>query len=345
MRQISVGTVVVCLAVQAGCAWPDPSGNWDVPREPPATTPTPTPPPTPVDPPTACGVAPGIGYEQPRPNVMLLVDRSGSMSAPGGCAAGSCPSKWQQLLALGGYLADVKQHARLGLTVFPSLEGEACSVGAGTMVPLSDADDVDAQILDSVARIAPGGRTPIAAALDALTATGALDDPTRDNVIVLLTDGQPNCTCEGDDADCEREEAIAAVTRLADRPVPVTLDVVGFGASATAASATLSAMAETAGSAIPGPVSYFQAETVEQLIGRLYQVAAGLAPCRFLLDELPAEDALVVHVDDGEAEACADAPCLAGYSYDRAGGVVELHGETCEAIRDGGCHNVWFESR
>lgn len=344
--QVRMGSLLLGVAVQAACAWPDPTGQWQPPADVVDDGVLVVEPVDPVvDPAPACPGVQGIAYEQPRPNVMLLVDRSGSMSAPGTCSEGACPSKWNQLLALGGYLEDVKAHATLGLTVFPDLEGDACGASAGTLVPLSDAADVDSQILAAVSRTAPGGRTPIAAALDALGRSGTLDDPDRENIIVLLTDGQPNCTCANEEVACEEASAVAAVSRLASRDVPIKVDVVGFGSSATAASQTLSAMATAAGTALPGPVAYFEAETVEQLIGYLYQIAAGLAPCRFQLDELPEPENLVVHLDDAEVPVCTTTPCTAGYVYDRPRGEVELQGDSCQAIRDGACHSVWFESR
>ena len=212
----------------------------------------------------SCPAVGGISYERPRPNVMLLVDRSGSMAEPGACDDATCPSKWQQLLALAPYLEDIKSHARLGLSVFPSSGTDGCGVSAGVQVPLSDAPNVDEQILNAVAGLAPDGRTPIASALDEVSFAGGLDDPSRDNVVVLLTDGQPNCACNGD-AACEQQAAVEAVQRLRGLNVPIRLNVVGFGSGAEEASETLSAMAVAAGTAIPGPVSYFQAGTIEEL--------------------------------------------------------------------------------
>ncbi len=295
-------------------------------------------------PPNQCPGAGGIEYQQPAPNVLLLVDRSGSMGEPGACATSTCPTKWQQLLALGSYLGDVKTRARLGMNVFPAPGDPGCGVSSEPLVPISQAPDVDQQILQAVATVGPGGRTPIAAALDEIGDSGLLDDATRDNVVVLLTDGMPNCACE-DDGECERDAAVAAVTALRNRAVPIRVDVVGFGYSADTASDTLSAMAVAAGTDLPGEVKYFRAGTIEELIARLYQVAAGLAPCRFSLDDRPPPAELVVHLDDTEVAACENAPCGAGYVYQEAQGMVELYGASCAAIRDGQCHQVWFERR
>lgn len=73
-------------------------------------------------------------------------------------------------------------------------------------------------------------------------------------------------------------------------------------------------MAVAAGTDLPGDVKYFRASTIEDLIARLYQVAAGPAPCRFSLDDRPAPEDLVVHLEDTEVAACENAPCGAGYT-------------------------------
>ena len=216
-------------------------------------------------------------------------------------------------------------------------------VADGLMVPLSDAPDISEQILEVLSSLAPNGRTPIAAALDEVATFGGLNDPSRDNILVLLTDGEPNCSCTEGDTVCEHDEAVAAVQRLANAEVPVLVDVIGFGDSATEAGATLSAMAVAGGTALPGEVKYFEARTIEELIARLMQLTAAAAPCRFALDELPAPEDLRVHLDDGVVEACTSEPCSSGYLYDLDNGVVELQGDSCQALRDGQCHDVWFE--
>lgn len=281
-----------------------------------------------------------IGFESVAPNVLLLLDRSGSMAQPSQCGEATCPSKWEQILALGGYLEEVKRGARLGAAFFPSTTRDGCYVATVPDVPLSDAPDIDEQIMSAAYRTRPGGSTPLAAALDQMRLNGGLDDRTRDNNLIILTDGHPNCACAGSDAECERAAAVAAVAALATADPPVDVYVIGFGASARAAQETLGEMARAA-----GHEDYYQADTVEQLIGRLYEVAIENVSCTFGLDEWPAPEDLIVWMDDVEVPACTTEPCDAGYSYDPDIGEVVLLGTTCAALRDGMPHNVWFDRR
>lgn len=281
---------------------------------------------------------PGIRHHAVKANVMLLVDRSGSMAEPADCGLANCPSKWEQLLSLGVYLSEAKELANLGLAVFPSPEGNGCSVSPCVLVPLSDDPDVDEQIMDAVARVTPGGRTPVAAALDELRLVGGLDDRERDNTVVVLTDGRPNCSCADNDVDCERDAAVRAVERLENSDPPVDIDVIGFGTSAQDAHDTLLAMALAA-----GDENYYQSDTIEDLIGTMYEIGIKNAPCTFYLDEWPEPDRIIVWMDSVQVPPCQAEPCESGYTYDPSAGIVEFHGATCAGLRDGEQHHVWFD--
>lgn len=273
-----------------------------------------------------------------KPNVLLLIDRSCSMAEPSDCGEASCPSKWQELLALSAYLREAKDLARLGAAFFPA-DGSACNAGTSLDVPLSEAPNVDEQITNAARATRPGGQTPIAAALDAIGNLGVLEDPDRDNILLLLTDGRPTCGCADRDPACERDVAVSAVERLVARSIHVDLDVIGFSASARDAQDTLTAMAQAA-----GDDAYYQADSIEALIGTLYEVSVNNVPCKFLLDELPEPERLIVWKDGEQVPACTADPCADGYVYDRDAGTVELQGDACAAMRDGESHNVWFET-
>jgi hypothetical protein len=306
-----------------------------------------TPPPDAGTPPPDAGtpVVPGIQFQPVRPNAMLLVDRSGSMGEPGACSEATCPSKWSQLLSLGPYLEQVEAGARLGLSIFPS--HDACGSSA-PLVPISDAPGAASRILTALSSLRPNGKTPVASAIRALTAGAGLDDPDRDNVVIVLTDGQPNCGCNGDLA-CERTLAVQAVQAFMGRNLPNYLYVIGFGASAASqAGETLDAMALAAGAQRPAPgqPAYYQADTIEDLIARLYAVTVQVQPCEYILDDTPPADRLIVWLDGEDVSPCTTAgTCDRGYRYDPAASSVSLHGETCATLRDGEPHEIWFDER
>ncbi|HVP59673.1 MAG TPA: adventurous gliding motility lipoprotein CglB [Myxococcaceae bacterium] len=201
------------------------------------------------------------------------------------CNTAVCPTRWSELTkALDNYIAQYPLIGRYGLSLFPEPESNG---GCGptskqtSSLPTSPADD-DATLqgaadatraaLDAVKSSNPpgptgtGGGTPTAASLAFLVSVPQLvSDNTREQIVILFTDGLPNCT--GDPAvqdlagtvacqctfgpaldDCapsippykgagclDVDQAVKAVQVLAERKVQTY--VVGFGAEAGTATA------------------------------------------------------------------------------------------------------------
>jgi hypothetical protein len=147
-----------------------------------------------------------------KPNLMLLVDRSGSMGEPldAGCSHG-CDTRLSELKsAMDGFLPGAGDLARLGLTVFPA-EGGACagSTPASTLVSLPAPTLTDdgtagvlaqsaAQVAQAIRGLEANGGTPTGSSLAYLSTLAGLTDATdhRDDYVLLLTDGLPNCNPE-----------------------------------------------------------------------------------------------------------------------------------------------------
>jgi hypothetical protein len=145
------------------------------------------------------------------PDVMLVVDRSGSMQQPlnsmdpacRGCGGGMCPpgcqTRARQLQqSLGSFLMGAQDTGRFGLVIFPS--NASCGGPSTTAVPLPMSDD-PAVLQMQVAAVATqlgmmtfGGGTPTSQALQFAATDGALTaDRAREHFLVLVTDGPPNC--------------------------------------------------------------------------------------------------------------------------------------------------------
>lgn len=153
-----------------------------------------------------------------KPNVMLVIDKSGSMESPinpsaatcGGCGPSmpcpaSCPTRISELRsAMSTFLSRSGQNARLGMTFFPTDSACGSPVAIDVALPAPTADDAadsaplvaQAQAIDSrIQAVAPTGGTPTAEALRFVGALPGLRDngDNRDDLIILLTDGLPNC--------------------------------------------------------------------------------------------------------------------------------------------------------
>ena len=228
-----------------------------------------------------------------KPNVMVLVDKSGSMDQPvntslpgcttsnGLCGTGDnakitpcnttvCPTRWSQLnLALDSFLQTQAQTVRFGLSFFPEpvsgVDQPNCvpTSAARVDLPADPQDDSPATLsaLSDSARVAlasvksqnppgplgTGGATPTGPSLQFFSTYTPLLDPLRLDLIVLLTDGLPNCNDSIPTASCvctaaadscppasttslnclDKDRTVDAVRDLASRGVHVV--VIGFG--------------------------------------------------------------------------------------------------------------------
>ncbi len=228
-----------------------------------------------------------------KPNVMVLVDKSGSMDQPilpslpacttgqGLCGTGDtaklnpcnpvvCPTRWSELnLALDSFLQAQAQTVRFGLAFFPEpaagVDQPNCvpTPAARVDLPADPNDDSAATLsaLSTAARTAlasvrsqnavgptgTGGATPTGPSLGFFSSYTPLLNPLRLDIVLLLTDGLPNCNGNIGAASCvctdtantcppvsstslnclDKDRTVQAVHDLAGRGVHVV--VIGFG--------------------------------------------------------------------------------------------------------------------
>ncbi len=242
--------------------------------------------------------------KQLAPNVMMLLNKSGSMltntsiaspcpSTIGGCGPGApcpagCPTRISDLQeSMNQFLTNQGTVARFGVSTFP--KDSACSATSGSEVlaPLPAAslsDDLAAlqaqanQANSAIAALVPSGGKPIADSLRFVGALPELTDPDRQNFVLLVTDGLPNCNannpntcanasaCQCTTSACttanglctlgclDADGTVAAVSEL--RAKAIKTIVIGLGADvATGVAAdTLNRMADAGGFARACPM-------------------------------------------------------------------------------------------
>lgn len=153
-----------------------------------------------------------------KPNVMLTVDRSGSMGAKidAACQGAACATRMGDLKqAVSTFTTLADTHLRLGLTAFPrdpttQSGAEASCLAADSVAvalpPSARADDSQADQANRTAAVLvnaavqalnPAGGTPTGATLSFLGAQAGLNaNDFRNDFVLLLTDGLPNCNAE-----------------------------------------------------------------------------------------------------------------------------------------------------
>ncbi|MEL7061507.1 MAG: VWA domain-containing protein [Acidobacteriota bacterium] len=183
-----------------------------------------------------------------RSKVLLVVDRSGSMTAavePNG------PTRLEVAQDLLRDLTTVSC-PQVEFALMPFAADGNCAAGTVT----SPFGAVAADLETAIATMAPGGRTPIAATLDGVPAAFGddLDDPAVLPSVILITDGDESCAQPVDAARAAADLARAGVVTYA----------VGFQLRGEARD-TLELIAEAGGAPRAGDPSFYPAESAAEL--------------------------------------------------------------------------------
>ncbi|MGB8332481.1 MAG: vWA domain-containing protein [Polyangiales bacterium] len=261
------------------------------------------------------------------PNIMLIVDRSGSMlrDFEGDCPynGNGCPNfgtpnpdfdeaRWDSvedaLVGTNGLVRRLDSIARFGLALYwkpgedsPSLsDGEICASTDGVAI---------VQSLDNASSIAarfaandPGGYTPTAEAIETVTESLiATPPPEGPTVYLLATDGLPN-GCDEDGENVDRDNSVNAVQRAFGLGIETFVLGVNFDDE------HLQDLANAGRGAASG-ATLWTADSVSELQAALEQIVVQNIPCTVKLtdgtiDTLKACDGQVRL--NGEALDCND---------------------------------------
>lgn len=293
-------------------------------------------------------------FTQARPELMFLLDRSESMrlELTSNDVAVSEPSRWEVLnSALSEAIVPFSDQLAMGARFFPdavvgSSGREACTVDvASTAIPPAFGNAQT--ILDVFNSTFPAGSTPTAQALQqAVKELSSSRGITR--VLVLATDGAPNCnpgldrkTCTCTSSDpfvCSRQplgelvclddirtvEGIA--TLFGAQKIPVY--VIGIGVVGSFAN-TLDAMAIAGGRPRAGSPRYYPGDTPTGLTDAFTSIRDSVAKCSYVTPSSPLDpDAIAVAVA-GQAVS-RDPSHVDGWDWiDQDYGQLQLFGPAC----------------
>ncbi len=309
MRTIIVGAVVGVVSA-AGCAQverPRPGGAIG------NTGPAPGAVGVPMDP-QRCG-GQTFRLENTPPNVMLVLDRSASMSSAIGNTATT--SKWDDLnSAIGALIDRYDANVRLGATFFAA--DDNCAAGLVGAIAAQNGG----AIRDQLAKQSPGGNTPTATTLDAIMSSRALADASRANYLVLATDGMPNC----DDVDVTRR-----IQQLFDSTPSVRTFVIGIGSETDSSPDLLNQWADAGRTAREGATHYFQTSSSAALDAAFDAVARSIVSCDFRLSAAPDDPQSMNVTENGLTVAPSP---TSGWTYDKTTHTVTLHGAACDQVRN-----------
>jgi hypothetical protein len=252
------------------------------------------------------------------PNVMLILDRSGSMNDS--IDGFSNTSKWDDLhTAMTSVLGQYDAQIRFGADLFSDPNGQDSCAPGPIAVPVGP--NHGAMIQAAMNATMPGNNTPTAATFDQVIQNGMLNDPTRDNFVVIATDGLPNCT----DTD-----VTSRITTLYNQKPSVKTYVIGVGAELAGDPLTLDLWAAAGHTSKGGLIGYYQASSPQDLQSAFNAIVGGVVSCTFKMDQA-APDPMQLYVWSNGMMVPADPNN--GYSYDPNGPSVTLHGASCDKLR------------
>ncbi|MCC6663556.1 MAG: VWA domain-containing protein [Polyangiaceae bacterium] len=248
------------------------------------------------------------------PNLMIVLDRSGSM---GKSVPGSGKSRWQVAAeALAQVFKKYDGKIDFGLSLFSACQAQGCAPGVIDAAIPTPVATLQAAIAATKLCNSGHNETVIGGTLQALVGHPALQVPGKQNVVVLITDGADNCGGGGANA----------ATALKNQPIPVKTYVVGFSGDVN--KAELSKIATAAGTA-----PYYQAESAAQLDASLAAITQDVATCSYKLDAVPPSSGLWVFFDKDPKGVAQDG--TNGWSYDTPSNTIVFHGSSCDLIKQG----------
>ena len=294
--------------------------------------------------PEPCQVT-GTTVEPTPPNVMLVLDKSGSMSAEtwdhdsdGGTAE---IKRWESLhgavtLMVNTYESDVKFGAKL----FPRLS--ACGTSNSCGCPVDSGVEADCALDNAAGILAaiPGadvdvqGGTPSASGLQNASEYLQSLAGTDPSVMILIADGEISCNEDFDDA-------LSIVTDAAASGIPtyvIGIDAQDDPMDDNDAHDQLTILAEAGGKPNPGaPPSFYQTQNQADLETAMNDIISDALSCRVAIDPEPqAEDLFQVWIGDEQVPRATDCATEDGWVWTQDFSEIEFCGTACDDLKVAG---------
>ncbi|HEY4056097.1 MAG TPA: vWA domain-containing protein [Kofleriaceae bacterium] len=279
----------------------------------------------------------GVQNLGPPPDLLVILDRSGSMTSPIFSIPINFTSKWDIMKgALGSTVMGHQQQIKFGLRDFPSDNNCGASATPNVPIALNNA----AAVSSYFASRSPDGNTPAYLALQgALTYYNSIPVNPAGRYVLFATDGIPNCL--GGVADTASDaETIQAVADL--KTAGIKTFVLGFG-DLGSGSATLNSAAVAGGVPQAGATKFYNAANGAELEAALQSIAGGIImpSCSFALASAPPDPNNVTVTVNGMAVPRSPSHGN-GWDYSPNASTITFFGTYCDEIMTGASTNVNF---
>lgn len=280
-----------------------------------------------------CG-ATEINATRQAPNVVILLDRSGSMDGNAGGDSRWNVAKGAIQVVTDAYDADI----RFGLATYSACLPGGCSAGSIVVAVADDnAAAVNGFLSDKLDQGSSNGsndtgsgiqylcdsgdpETSTGKSLAALLGEPSLQATDRDNAVLLITDGEESGSCVDGGMDGR-----AGAAALLAQAISVRTYVVGLGIN----SSTLQQIAVAGGTDQLVP-----ADNLADLTQALSDIATDVMSCEIVLDSAPPNpDDVYVFFNDQVPAVPRDG--VDGWTYDSTTLTITFHGASCDQLKSG----------
>ncbi len=272
------------------------------------------------------------------PDMLVVLDRSGSMSDPPVTVPPIFMSKWKIMRDGLGTVASMKdQNIRFGLLEFPS--DDACAADATPEVAIGLGSHT--AIATYFAGRSPGGSTPAHIALQsALQYYNSIPVNSAGRYVLFATDGVPNCG-GGDPNTASDAETVAAVTALFNAGIKTY--VLGFGTLGLN-TGVLNDAAVAGGEARTGAKKFYEANSPADLTAALNAISGGVIvpSCSYQL-QTPPPDPNNVTVEINNMPVPRSTMHTNGWDYYPDAMTITFFGTFCDQVKSGAISDVAFE--
>jgi hypothetical protein len=236
----------------------------------------------------------------------------------------SCVSRWPTLTSAVNATLTSTTGISWGLKLFSSQGGaNNCSVSAGVEVQISA--NSAAAIQQQIANVSPGGYTPTAKAINAAKTYLDSDTNQSNKVILLATDGEPNCQGNSENTNDDSTGAKSAIAAAYKAGYKVY--VVGMGPQAALTNLQSFAVAG-------GTDNYYPADSPQALASALADIGTKVASCTFsVAAPKDTTGGVAVYINGTPAPA-------SDWTYNSTTQTVALTGATCDTIKSGATTTV-----
>lgn len=273
------------------------------------------------------------------PDLLIVLDRSGSMASPIPTFPPDFTPKWTIMKnALNALSTAREDNIRFGLLEFPA--DDNCGVGAGAVKVPVDLHQA-AEIHSYFATRNPNGNTPADLGLaQALTYYNSIAVNPAGRYVLFATDGEPNCG-GGDPDVSSATETVAAVTALASAGIKTY--VLGFGGGFVDDSVLNNSAIAGQVPRSPGPPYYYAANNAAELDAVLDTISGGIVvpSCSYALASPPPDPANVTVTLNGTPVPQSTAHTN-GWDYYPDANTITFFGSYCDQIESGAITDVSF---